>query len=354
MRTSKYIFMVGLIITLLSTGAYAQGTRQRRAPSQGSRAGQASESSLTGLYRIDTAGSDTLYSVVADASTNLPFREQQRFFIDLAVRLTPPDQFSIEQRGRNISIASSRAPRINFEADGVAHTERASDGHTVRTQAVLARDRLSVNTSGASDDSFSVSFELIEGGRKLRVVRRINAKELNEPVVIRSVYDRVSEVAHWGIYGEPEVESTAGAVVTAGAGRRPLPSMSGSNVDAAALSRALERWVAATNGKDLRSHLSFYMPKLKAFYLARNVSREAVKMERARAFEGADLISVRALTPETIIVDDGRVAIMRFRKQYVTEKGSHSRRGEVIQELRWQRTEQGWKIFSERDIRVLR
>jgi ketosteroid isomerase-like protein len=353
MRTSKYISTIGLIISVLSAGAYAQATRSRRAPSQASQVNQRNESRLTGLYRIDTASSDTLYSVVADVSSNLPFREQQRFFIDLAVRLTPPDQFSIEQRGRNISIASSRAPRINFEADGITHTERASDGHQVHTQAVLTRDQLIVNTSGASDDKFSVSFELIDNGQRLRVVRRINAKELNEPVVIRSVYNKISEVAHWGIYGEPEVESTARPVITAEASPRPAPARSISN-DATALSRALERWVAATNVKDLRSHLSFYMPKLKAFYLARNVPREAVKIERARAFKGADLINVRALTPETIIVDGGRVAIMRFRKQYVTEKGSHSRRGEVIQELRWQRTEQGWKIFSERDIRVLR
>jgi hypothetical protein len=48
------------------------------------------------------------------------------------------------------------------------------------------------------------------------------------------------------------------------------------------------------------------------------------------------------------------VAIMRFRKQYITQRGSQSQRGEVIQELRWQRTLEGWKIFSERDVRVLR
>jgi hypothetical protein len=47
---------------------------------------------------------------------------------------------------------------------------------------------------------------------------------------------------------------------------------------------------------------------------------------------------------------------MRFRKQYESggSRGGRRRSGEVIQELRWRRTAEGWKIFSERDVRVLR
>jgi len=45
---------------------------------------------------------------------------------------------------------------------------------------------------------------------------------------------------------------------------------------------------------------------------------------------------------------------MRFRKVYDIQNRSNSRRGEVIQELRWQQTSRGWKIFSERDIKVIR
>lgn len=358
MGVVKYISAVGLMLSALCISAAAQEVRPRRSPvATATRGSRNVEYSLTGLYRIDVAGSDKLYTVVADASTNLPFREQQRFFIDLAVRLTPPDQFSIEQSGSNISIASSRAPRINFEADGVVHTEQAADGHQVRTRASMEGAQLLVSTNGSNDDKFSVSFEPIDNGQRLRVIRRIYAKELNEPVVIQSVYNKISETAHWGIYGEPEVEPS-GKPVLAEASRVAAPARAGTaragSSDAAVLGNALQRWVAATNGRDIRKHISFYMPRLKAFYLARNVPREAVRMERSRAFERADLIQVRALAPETIFVEDGRVAIMRFRKQFVTKTGSQSHRGEVIQELRWQRTGEGWKIFSERDVRVLR
>lgn len=359
MSIIKYISTAGLVISFLIIGGTAQELRQRRAPAQVMRDRQGAESSLTGLYRIDVASSDTLYSVVADVSSNLPFREQQRFFIDLAVRLTPPDQFSIEQRGRNISIASSRAPRINFEADGVEYTEKAADGHRVYTRAAISGGQLVVKTNGSGDDRFSVSFEPLDNGQRLRVTRRIYAKELNEPVVIQSIYNKISEVAHWGIYGEPEVapparEPTLTAIGSkTGASGKAISGRTGSS-DAAILGKVLESWIAATNGRDLRKHLSFYMPRLKAFYLARNVPREVVRNERARAFEKADLIEVHALAPETILVEGGRVAIMRFRKKYLTISGAQSHRGEVIQELRWQRTDQGWKIFSERDIKVVR
>ena len=340
------------MIALLGVGAAAQERRERRTPSQRMSGQQATVTRLTGLYRIDMAGSDKLYTVVADVSSSLPYREQQRFFIDLAVRLTPPDQFTIEQRGNSISIASSRAPRISFEADGVVHTERAADGHRVSTRATLSGDQLTVSTDGSSDDKFSVSFEPIDNGQRLRVTRRIYAKELNEPVIIRSLYNKISEVAEWGIYGEPEVVPS-GRPTLASASAEAETVSAGSN-RAAVLRTSLERWIAATNERDIKSYISFYMPRLKAFYLARDVARQAVRSERARAFENADSIAVRALSPETIFIDDGRVAIMRFRKQYETKRGARSRRGEVIQELRWQRTDEGWKIFSERDVRVLR
>jgi hypothetical protein len=370
MSVIKDISAAGLLmLSLLAAGGMAQTTRERRAAvnPRAVDARREESSSLTGLYRIDPAGSDALYSVVADASSNLPYREQQRFFIDLAVRLTPPDQFSIEQRGRQISIASSRASRIDFEADGIAHTERGAGGSRVLTRATLEGSRLNVSTDGGSEDKFSVSFEPSDGGRKLLVIRRIYTQGLNEPVVIRSVYDRISEVAHWGIYGEPEVTAPPTRPVLAGTGGESGRAIAvaesvrvaggvSARADMDDLSRSFTGWIEATNRRDLGRHLSFYAPRLKAFYLARDVSREAVKIERARAFGRAGLLRVRAMAPETVLLDEGRVAVMRFRKQYESGGGPSSRKrsGEVIQELRWRRTDRGWKIFSERDVRVLR
>lgn len=312
------------------------------------------EARLSGLYRIDPERSDRLYSVVAGASSKLPYAEQQKFFIDLTVRLTPPDQLAIERRGRRIRIASSRAPRITFEADGVAHSERAGDGRSVTTRAALDGERLMVSVTGGTDDRFNVTFTPLEDGRFLQVTRRITAPQLTEPVVIHSIYEKVSNAPGWGVYGEPQIASDE---------RRALPTRTATAEPGAAdeasdwstaLRAALIQWVEATNRRDINRQMDFYAPTLKAFYLTRNVPRAAVRAEKARVFGRAQVIDIRADSPEIILTDAGHTAVMRFRKNYVIEGGGQDRRGEVIQELRWQRTPDGWKITSERDVRVLR
>jgi hypothetical protein len=119
------------------------------------------------------------------------------------------------------------------------------------------------------------------------------------------------------------------------------------------LRRALVEWIDATNKRDIEKQMSFYVPRLRAYYLTRNTSRDFVREEKRRVFETASVIDIRAEEPEIIFQDGGRAAVMRYRKKYRVENGRRSRRGEVIQELRWQRIGDEWRIFSERDIRVL-
>jgi ketosteroid isomerase-like protein len=308
---------------------------------------------LTGLYRIDLARSDKLYSVVAGASSNLPFGEQQKFFIDLTVRLTPPDLLAIERRGRRITLASSRAPRIDFDADGVTHSERGGDGQIVNTLAALRPNGLTVSVSGQSGDKFNVTFEPLEGGRALRVTRRLNNEQLTQPVLIHSVYEKISGIPQWDIYDAPPprpgLPPENPPVASA-----PARSARGVERDAATLRRALDEWIAATNARDIDRQMSFYPPVLRAFYLQRNASRGSVRAEKERVFLSARSVEVRADAPELIFQESGRAAVMRFRKSYAIEGGGQNRSGAVIQELRWQLTPQGWKIFSERDVRVIR
>lgn len=318
------------------------------------------DAQLTGLYRIDPARSDRLYSVVAGATSKLPFGEQQKFFIDLTVRLTPPDLLSIERRGGRVTLASSRAPRISFDADGLTHSERSGNGQIVNTRATLRANSLNVSVSGGSADKFSVAFESLEDGRYLRVTRRLHNEQLNEPVIIRSVYEKISDAAQWNIYGEPSRPATtppAGTIASAPAVNNDAATASpkaGSDETAFFLRRALDDWIAATNARDIERQMSYYPPVLRAFYLTRNAPREAVRAEKERVFLRASTIDVRAAAPELIIQEQGRAAVMRFRKSYRIEGGGQNRSGEVVQELRWQLTPQGWKIFSERDVRVIR
>ena len=362
--TASVVAIVCTACALLSVGdANAQAQRTRTRSMNARRGGtSAAESRLNGVYRIDPSSSDKLYSVVANASSNLPFGEQQRFFIDLTIRLTPPDQLAVERRGQTINIASSRAPRISFEADGVTRTESAGDGRTVRTRAVISGDQLTVRVTGGGEDNYAISFDPVDRGRRLRVTRRIYAEQLNQPVVIQSIYNKISETARWDIYGEPqptaseETASTSAQTtppVSMDGGGETRPARGGSG-EAIELRTQLSDWIGATNGRDIRKQMTFYMPTLKAFYLARNVTRDAVQAEKVRSFRGASTIDIQADDPEIVFLDGRQTALMRFRKRYHVAGRGPVRRGEVVQELRWQRTNAGWKIFSERDVRVIR
>lgn len=167
------------------------------------------ESRLTGVWLLDAASSDDPHESAENVASNLAFGNDERVIEELTNRLTSPGKLSIERRGNVISMASSRAPRITFQADGRERSEAAADGHQVRTRAVLYDDQLMVNSSGSKDDEFNITFDPIDNGRRMRVTRRIFSQEIGRAVVVQSFYNKTSQVARWSVYGEPESVQTA-------------------------------------------------------------------------------------------------------------------------------------------------
>jgi YD repeat-containing protein len=119
----------------------------------------------------------------------------------------------------------------------------------------------------------------------------------------------------------------------------------------AALRGALNEWVAATNARDLERMMKFYNPEVDVYYRARNVSQDFVRADRTRLFQRADAVEVSIGAPEITISSDDRTATLKFRKGYVMKVQGRERRGDVIQQMQWRLTDEGWKIVGERDIR---
>jgi len=353
-RISKRVATIlAILIVCLCGTLSAQNTRGRKTPN-----GCGSATALTGVYRIDVDRSDKLFSVIEGVSSRVPYSEQQQFFMDLAIRLTPPDLLAIECRGNLVSLGSSRAARVEFVADGVTRSASKSKGNVVRSRIGFERGSLIFTSTGGSDDTLNFNFTPLDDGRSLRVTRRISNKKLLEPVVIQTVYEKINDVAKWDIFDDTQVagqtakqgdDTTTPAVLP-----RTSSGGGGGNDEADVLRTALSQWIDATNALDIEKQISFYMPELKAFYLDRNASRNSVRVEKTRTFGAAKSIDIRAAEPEIIFQDGGRTAIMRFRKKYSVEKAASRRSGEVVQELRWRQTNGGWRIFSERDIKVIR
>lgn len=155
---------------------------------------------LTGTYRLDISRSDDARSAAERATRNLAPSERRRVIDAVAQRLEAPQELALDVRGRNVTIASTRAPQISFTADGRERVETNNNGRTVRSRATLNGDQLLVSTVGDRGNDFSVTFDSIDNGRRLNVTRRVYVQGLSAPVVVQSAYDKTADVARFDIH----------------------------------------------------------------------------------------------------------------------------------------------------------
>lgn len=168
-------------------------------------------SGLTGTYRVDVSRSDNARDAAERATRNLALSERRRVLDAVTQRLEAPSELALDVRGRNVTIASTRAPQISFVADGRERIETSSTGRTIRSRATVSGDQLMVRTTGDRGNDFSVTFDSVDNGRRLHVTRRVYVQGLTSPVVVQSSYDKTSDVARFDIH-DPRIVpgSTAG------------------------------------------------------------------------------------------------------------------------------------------------
>jgi hypothetical protein len=168
---------------------------------------------LAGTYQLDRARSDNPQQVVNNLTRSLQVNQNDRggysrdggptpAFQNLMARLESPDTLAIDLNGRSVTIMSSNAPRLVFDADGRDRSEAGPGGRQMTTHADLYGDELTVSTSGNRGSDFTVRFEPIPGG--LRVTRQLDSEFLQTPVVTQSVYRRVADQPRWNVYGGSE------------------------------------------------------------------------------------------------------------------------------------------------------
>ena len=159
-------------------------------------------SNLTGTYQLNTSQSDNPSTVADQVTRSLPGRDRPRLRDQIMQRLDAPTEFAIERRGQTITMASSNADRVTFDANGQAQVEPAANGRSIRTVANLSGDRLEINSTGDRALDYQLTIEPFNNGRNLRVTRRVSHNGLTQPVVSSSVYDRVSTDARLDMYSD--------------------------------------------------------------------------------------------------------------------------------------------------------
>src|SRR5713101_2938885 len=157
-------------------------------------------SQLTGTFRIDLSRSDDAARIADQATRDLSPSEQRRLRDSIIRRLESPDQLAIDVRGRTVTLASTRAPQITFEADGRERVETTPSGRTVHSRVTLTSNQLSVSSTGDAGNEFTATFDPIDNGQRLNVIRRVYVQGLSRPVAVQSTYDKISQVTQFNIY----------------------------------------------------------------------------------------------------------------------------------------------------------
>jgi hypothetical protein len=155
---------------------------------------------LTGTYTLDRTRSDNVRTVIDRATRGQDTQGSERIRTSLERRLEAPEQLAIERSGRNITMISSTAPQVTFDADGREQVETRQNGRTTRTTATITGDRLIIESKGDRGSDYYLMFDPIDNGRSLRVTRRFDTERLTTPVEAISIYRKTDDAVQLNIY----------------------------------------------------------------------------------------------------------------------------------------------------------
>jgi hypothetical protein len=179
----RVLFLCSILLTLPGLSSEVLGQRRNA-------------SRLTGTWSLDASRSDDVRAAIDRAIINRNTNSDQ-IRQRLENRLQPPDRLAIEQSGRRVTVGSSMAPQVSFDADGRSRSEMNANGRTIQTTANLNGSVLMIRTQGDRGSDFQVTFRPVDNGRSLQVSRRILNDRLTQPLETLSFYNRVSDVAQF-------------------------------------------------------------------------------------------------------------------------------------------------------------
>lgn len=170
------------------------------------------DKNLTGTYKLNAAQSDDVSAVVDRAIRYYPASQKARYERNLEMRLSSPEMIAIAKRGNEVAVASSKAPKIEFEADGMTRSETGPNGRPISVTANTYYDGVAVAYESDRANDFYVNFMPMADG-KLKVVRRVYLEDKNETVTVASVYDKVETTAQFDSVNSSQRITNASFVV---------------------------------------------------------------------------------------------------------------------------------------------
>jgi len=158
---------------------------------------QGTDARLTGTYRLNYSQSDNVADILDRAlGRNYSTTQPNNLRRGLERRLTSPEMLAFEKSGTRVTMASTLAPQVTFDADGVPRTETNARGRVMTTTARADRNGLSIQYQGERANDFNVTFTPSTNGQ-LRVTRTVYVENQARTVSVTSVYDKTDSIARW-------------------------------------------------------------------------------------------------------------------------------------------------------------
>jgi hypothetical protein len=187
---------------------------------------------LSGTYELDRARSDNAQQVARRVTSGLPASQRDRVYQNVVSRLEAPELLSLDIHGRTVTMMSTNAQQLTFEADGRTRTEVGPGGRQVTTRTDLRGAVVTISMVGSRGNEYTATFEPSEYG--LRVTRRLDNGYNRTPVLIVSEYRKIGD-ARWNLTSD----ARGGIWANAPRGRRTSLFMPAGTVLTTQLDRAI-------------------------------------------------------------------------------------------------------------------
>ena len=162
------------------------------------------QKALTGTFALVLAG-ESPQDIAKRATQSLPEGKRAEVYEALVRRLQTPERLAIEQRGGKIKIASTAFEPVTLETNWSA-SRTSSSPYSAEYRAPpfgasgpedsVGYGELVIRASGVSDDDFfRAVFKPVGSGSMLSVMREVSVEGLPKPILVQSVYQRVSDAA---------------------------------------------------------------------------------------------------------------------------------------------------------------
>ncbi|MEP6900578.1 MAG: hypothetical protein ABJA66_02445 [Actinomycetota bacterium] len=175
-----------------ASGTYNNNSTTSNYPTSTYPTNNSNSAGLTGTYQLDVSKSEDTRDIIENSGAQ---SDEQK--LDLQNKLEAAEQIAIDIRGTQITLASSKSAPLSFAADGRTRTENAN-GRTIRVRATLRGQELIVSSIGGETD-YTVTFMSLDGGKSMKVTRRITTEYLNQTIFAESFYNKTDSIARLDI-----------------------------------------------------------------------------------------------------------------------------------------------------------